>query len=547
MTHLDKIWQNLAHQQQNLAQKRIAQLFDENSARFAEFTAKFTPNSEDKTDSPLIWLDYSKILLDKAARAELLELATESGLGDKRQNLFSGTAINQTENRSVLHMALRGEAGDFYATESSPAQNLMPMVIAERDRFLEFADSVIAGRHRGSRGDKIRHVVNIGIGGSDLGPQMAVRALAGFHLPDAPTLHFVSNVDPAHWLDAVRGLNPSETLVIIASKTFTTSETMTNARAARAWLADAVGEANISAHLVALSTNDELVRQFGIASERIFGFWDWVGGRYSLWSSIGLSLAMSIGRENFRQFLAGARAMDQHFLNTDFADNLPVILGLIGVWHRNMCGYTSRAVIPYSERLARLPAYLQQLDMESNGKSVTLAGQPIQRATGPVVWGEPGTNAQHAFFQLLHQGSDIIPVEFILPIDTTRDAASAMSPAQLQEQQNLLIANCLAQSEALAAGDAQPHDPARHFPGNRPSVTILLRRLDPYHLGMLIALYEHRVFVEGAIWEINSFDQFGVELGKKLALRILPALQSDQAASSALSHSVLEAVREVRQ
>ena len=548
MTHLDKIWQNLANQQQNLASKRIAQLFDENSARFAQFTAKFTPNSHHTTDSAFIWLDYSKTLLDKAARASLLELATASGLGDKRHNLFSGKAINQTENRSVLHMALRGDAGDFYASESSPAQNLMKMIIAERDRFLDFADAVIAGRHRGSRGDKIRHVINIGIGGSDLGPQMAVRALTAFRQPGAPTLHFVSNVDPAHWLDAVRGLNPSETLIIIASKTFTTIETMTNARAARAWLADAVGEANISAHLVALSTNGELVTQFGIASERRFGFWDWVGGRYSLWSSIGLSLAMSIGSQNFRQFLAGARAMDQHFLNTDFADNLPVILAAIGVWHRNICGYSSRAVIPYAERLARLPAYLQQLDMESNGKSVTLAGDPIQRASGPVVWGEPGTNAQHAFFQLLHQGSDIIPVEFILPIEATCDpeSAASMSEAQLQEQQNLLIANCLAQSEALAAGDAHPHDSARNFPGNRPSVTILLRRLDPYHLGLLIALYEHRVFVEGAIWGINSFDQFGVELGKKLALRILPALQSDQAASSALSHSVLEAVRQFR-
>ena len=305
MTDFEKIWQNLANQQQNLAQKRIAQLFQENPARFAEFSAKFTANSQHTPDSPFIWLDYSKTLLDQAARAILLELARESQLHDKRQNLFSGKAINQTENRSVLHMALRGDAGDFYATESSPAQTLMPMIIAERDRFLDFADSVIDGRHRGSRGDKIRQVINIGIGGSDLGPQMAVRALAAFHVPEAPTLHFVSNVDPAHWLDAVRGLNPAETLVIIASKTFTTSETMTNARAARAWLATAVGEANISAHLVALSTNGELVRQFGIAPERIFGFWDWVGGRYSLWSSIGLALALSIGRQNFRQFWLG--------------------------------------------------------------------------------------------------------------------------------------------------------------------------------------------------------------------------------------------------
>ncbi|MDI9350118.1 MAG: glucose-6-phosphate isomerase [Candidatus Symbiobacter sp.] len=540
MKNSENMWRNLGDHWQRLAARPMAALFDENPARFAQFSLSLTPGGTDA----LLGLDYSKTALDAAARAALLDLARACDLDQGRKDLFGGQAINRTEHRAVLHMALRGTSDDFYARHDDPATNLMPMILAERGRFLAFAENVIHGRHCGATGKKIRHVINIGIGGSDLGPQMAVRALAAYHQPGAPAIHFVSNVDPAHWMDAVRGVDPNESLVIIASKTFTTSETMTNARAARAWLSAAVGEKNISNHLVALSTNIPLAQKFGVAEKNIFGFWDWVGGRYSLWSSIGLSLALAIGADNFLQFLAGARAMDRHFHDAEFGENLPVLLGLIGVWHRNLCGYTSRAVIPYSERLARLPAYLQQLDMESNGKSVGLDGVAVTRPTGPVVWGEPGTNAQHAFFQLLHQGRDIIPVEFILPLNARGDAS--LSAAQLQEQQNLLIANCLAQSEALATGESHASDPARDFAGNRPSVTILLRRLDPFHLGMLIALYEYRVFVEGKIWGINSFDQFGVELGKKLAMRILPALTHANAAISPVSQGLVRAIAAMR-
>jgi len=362
---------------------------------------------------------------------------------------------------------------------------------------------------------------------------MATLALAPYH--DGPRAHFVSNVDSAHIHDTLKGLDPASTLVIIASKTFTTIETMTNARTARAWIAEALGEDAVPQHFAAVSTALDKVGAFGIQENRVFGFWDWVGGRYSLWSAIGLPIMIAVGPENFRRFLDGAHAMDAHFQDAPVDGNLPMILGLIGYWHRVICDYPARAVIPYDQRLSRLPAYLQQLDMESNGKRVSLDGEVVETPTGPLVWGEPGTNGQHAFFQLLHQGTDVIPVEFIL-------AAQSHEPA-LTVHQDLLIANCLAQSEALMrgrtleeataqlikkgmpAGDAAKLAPHRVFPGNRPSITILYKQLDPYALGRLIALYEHRVFVEAALFGINAFDQWGVELGKELATELQPVIE----------------------
>ncbi len=363
-------------------------------------------------------------------------------------------------------------------------------------------------------GGAFTDVVNIGIGGSDLGPVMAVEALRPYH--DGPRLHFVSNVDGAHLADVLKGLDPARTLVLIASKTFTTVETMTNARSARAWLAKALGEKAVSDHFAAVSTAREKVEAFGIPASRMFGFWDWVGGRYSVWSSIGLPVMIAIGPERFAEFLAGGHAMDRHFREAPAEKNLPMMLGLLGIWHRNLCGHASRAVIPYAQRLSRFPAYLQQLDMESNGKRVTREGEAVSTATGPIVWGEPGTNGQHAFFQLIHQGTDIIPIEFLLGAKGEDDPA-------LSAHQPLLVANCLAQAQALMRGrtlDEAGGNPHRVFPGDRPSITLLFERLTPFVLGQLIALYEHRVFVEAAIWNINAYDQWGVELGKELATKL---------------------------
>ena len=399
-----------------------------------------------------------------------------------------------------------------------------------------FAQAVRLGEPRGvgAGGQKFTDVINIGIGGSDLGPAMTTLALAPYH--DGPHLHFVSNVDGAHIFDTLKTLNPATTLILIASKTFTTIETMTNAATARAWIAGALGEAAVGTHFAAISTALDKVAAFGISSDRVFGFWDWVGGRYSIWSSIGLPLMIAIGSQRFVEFLRGAHAIDEHFRSAPLDKNLPVLMALVGVWHRNICGYAARAVIPYDQRLSRFAAYLQQLDMESNGKSVTLSGAPVTTKTGPLVWGETGTNGQHAFFQLLHQGTDVIPVEFLV-------AARAHEPAAMAAHHTLLLANCLAQSEALMRGrtlaeakagllaagrsvaEADRLAPHRVFPGNRPSITIAYPLLDPATLGKLIALYEHRVFVEAAIWDINAFDQWGVELGKELATGLQPVVE----------------------
>ncbi|SCD22703.1 glucose-6-phosphate isomerase [Brucella inopinata] len=480
--------------------------------------------------------DWSKCRVNDETMALLKELAVAADVEGRRAAMFAGEHINNTEDRAVLHVALRDTSSKEVLVDG---HNVLPDVKHVLDRMAAFADGIRSGALKGATGRKITDIVNIGIGGSDLGPVMATLALAPYH--DGPRAHFVSNIDGAHIADTLSPLDPASTLIIVASKTFTTIETMTNAQTARKWVADALGEAAVGAHFAAVSTALDKVATFGIPEDRVFGFWDWVGGRYSVWSAIGLPVMIAVGPDNFRKFLAGAHAMDVHFRDAPLEKNLPVMLGLIGYWHRAICGYGSRAIIPYDQRLSRLPAYLQQLDMESNGKSVTLDGKPVSGPTGPVVWGEPGTNGQHAFFQLLHQGTDTIPLEFIV-------AAKGHEPT-LDHQHEMLMANCLAQSEALMKGrtldearaqlqaknlpvsQVERIAPHRVFSGNRPSLTLIHDMLDPYALGRLIALYEHRVFVEAQIFGINAFDQWGVELGKELATELLPVVSGKEEAS----------------
>ncbi|HBZ44659.1 MAG TPA: glucose-6-phosphate isomerase [Maritimibacter sp.] len=480
--------------------------------------------------------DYSKTLIDANARALLLALAEEAGVAEKREAMFTGEAINDTEGRAVLHTALRDPGPDGALVDGEP---VLPGVHATLDRMEDFAEGVRSGKIRSATGGRFTDVVNIGIGGSDLGPAMATLALAPYH--DGPRLHYVSNVDGAHIHDTLKTLDPQTTLVIVASKTFTTIETMTNAETARDWLRSAVGGEAVGRHLAALSSAVDKTSAWGIDSSRVFGFEDWVGGRYSLWGPVGLGLMIAVGPKRFREFLAGGHAMDRHFREAEGAANLPLMLALVGVWHRQVCGYGTRAVLPYDQRLARLPAYLQQLEMESNGKSVAMDGSPLQVPSGPVVWGEPGTNGQHAFYQLIHQGTEVVPCEFLV-------AAKGHEP-ELAHQHALLVSNCLAQSEALMKGRSleeareimadkgaegeELERQARHrvFLGNRPSTTLVYPSLTPHVLGQIIALYEHRVFVEGVILGINSFDQWGVELGKELALALAPVLSGDQDAT----------------
>ncbi|WP_428982969.1 glucose-6-phosphate isomerase [Pseudohoeflea coraliihabitans] len=477
-------------------------------------------------------MDYSKCAVDAETIDLLVSVARSAKVEERRDAMLSGTAINTTEDRAVLHTALRAPSD---ATIVSAGTNVVPLVHEVLEAMATFAQGVREGTICGSTGQPITDVVNIGIGGSDLGPAMATQAMAPYH--DGPRIHFVSNVDGAHIADTLARLAPETTLIIVASKTFTTIETMTNARTARRWIVAALGEEAVGAHFAAVSTALDKVGEFGLGEERVFGFWDWVGGRYSIWSAIGLPLMIAIGPEQFKSFLAGAHAMDRHFAAAPLERNMPVVLGLIGIWHRVVCEYPSRAIIPYDQRLARFPAYLQQLDMESNGKRVTIDGEPLDTPSGPIVWGEPGTNGQHAFFQLLHQGTDIVPVEFMI-------AARGHEP-ELSDQHLLLVANCLAQSEALMCGRSfaetsnqmamkktpaeaiETLAPHRVFPGNRPSVTLIYDQLTPFALGRLIALYEHRVFVEAQIFGINAFDQWGVELGKEMATQLLPVLRGD--------------------
>ncbi|CZT34058.1 glucose-6-phosphate isomerase [Rhizobium sp. 9140] len=490
-----------------------------------------------------ILFDYSKCAVNERVLDGLEAIAKAARVAEKRDEMFAGKPINFTEGRAVLHTALRNRSNTPVLVDG---RDVMPDVNAVLDAMGTFSDKVRNGALTGATGKKITDIVNIGIGGSDLGPVMATLALAPEH--DGPRAHFVSNIDGAHIADTLKLLDPETSLFIVASKTFTTIETMTNAQTARAFIAKALGEKAVGHHFCAVSTALDKVAAFGIASDRIFGFWDWVGGRYSIWSAIGLPLMIAIGKEKFGEFLAGAHAIDEHFKTAPLRQNLPMLLGLIGYYHRNVLGYPSRAILPYDQRLSRFPAYLQQLDMESNGKGVTLDGTPVEGNSGPVVWGEPGTNGQHAFYQLIHQGTTVIPAEFMI-------AANAHETT-LRHQHDLLIANCLAQSEALMKGrtleeaKAQLTDkgmddakadhiaPHRVFTGNRPSLTIVYDKLTPFALGRMIALYEHRVFVEGALFNINSFDQWGVELGKELATGLLPVVEGKESAEGHDSSTV---------
>ncbi|MBP1851354.1 glucose-6-phosphate isomerase [Rhizobium halophytocola] len=504
----------------------IRSAFASDSGRFAKFTARLDD----------LLMDYSKCAVNETVMGLLSELAEAGGVAKKRDAMFAGDKINFTEDRAVLHTALRNRSNTPVMVDG---RDVMPDVNAVLDAMSEFCNGVRSGAIKGATGKKITDVVNIGIGGSDLGPAMATLAMAPYH--DGPRAHFVSNVDGAHIADTLKLLSADTTLFIVASKTFTTIETMTNARAARKFVSDALGEEAVGHHFAAVSTALDKVAAFGIDETRVFGFWDWVGGRYSIWSAIGLPLMLAIGPEHFVEFLEGAHALDTHFREAPVENNLPMLLGLIGYYHRVVLGYPTRAILPYDQRMSRFPAYLQQLDMESNGKSVTIDSKPVKGPTGPVAWGEPGTNGQHAFYQLIHQGTDIIPAEFMI-------AANGFEP-DLRNQHDLLIANCLAQSEALMKGrtldeakaqltakgaDAATADrigPHRVFAGNRPSITFVYDKLTPHALGRMIALYEHRVFVEGVLFNINSFDQWGVELGKELATGLLPVVEGKESAA----------------
>ena len=507
-------WQALEQHYQQIRDLHLRTLFAEDPGRGERFSLEATG----------IYLDYSKNRITGETLRLLLELAESSGLRERTEAMFRGEKINVTENRPVLHVALRAPRDWSIIVDGV---DVVPLVHAVLDKMSDFSNRVRSGAWTGYTGKRIRNIVNIGIGGSDLGPSMAYEALKFYSDRDL-TVRFISNIDGNEFAEVTRDLDPAETLFIVSSKTFTTLETLTNARTARAWCVRALGsEQAVARHFVAVSTNAEEVRKFGIDPANMFEFWDWVGGRYSYDSAIGLSLMIAIGPDRFREMLAGFHAVDEHFRTAPFERNLPVLLGLIGIWYNNFFDAQTVAILPYDYYLGRLPAYLQQLDMESNGKHVDLQGRPVNYQTGPIIWGQPGTNGQHAFYQLIHQGTKLVPCDFI-------GFYQALNP--LQPHHDLLMANFFAQTEALAFGktaeevaaDGVPafQVPHRTFEGNRPTNTILAQRLTPETLGKLIALYEHKVFVQGTIWNINSFDQWGVELGKVLANRIIPELES---------------------
>ena len=528
-------WQKLSAHYQEIKKISLRNLFNEDPERFQRFSINLVL---DETSRDEILLDYSKNLITPETFRLLLKLARECGVAEAIELMFTGAAINVTENRAVLHTALRNlDDNPIYVD----GQNVMPPIKAVQEQMREFSAKVINGEWRGYDGQPIKDVVNIGIGGSDLGPAMVTEALKPYHIPHLK-LHFVSNVDGTDICEILKCLNPATTLFIIASKTFTTQETMTNAQTARNWFLTTVGEPDfIKSHFVAVSTNRAKVIEFGIDPENMFVFWDWVGGRYSLWSAIGLSITLAVGFDNFRELLAGAYAMDNHFRRTPFEKNIPVILALLGIWYNNFFGAETLAILPYDQYLRRLPAYLQQADMESNGKRVDRNGKVVNYQTGPIVWGEPGTNGQHAFYQLIHQGTKLIPCDFLAP---------AISHNPVGDHHNILLSNYFAQTEALMNGkseeevarelkskglteaEIQRQLPYRVFPGNKPSNSILFKKLTPRTLGALIAMYEHKIFTQGIIWNIYSFDQWGVELGKQLAGRILPELANDQPITS---------------
>ena len=527
-------WKALESHYQKVRDLHLRQLFADDPKRGQRLTA----------EAGGLYLDYSKNRVTDETLKLLLQLAEESGLRDRIDAMFRGDKINITEKRAVLHTALRAPKGASIVVDG---ENVVPQVHAVLDRLADFSTRVRTGSWKGYTGKRIRNVINIGIGGSDLGPVMAYEALKHYSERDM-TFRFVSNIDGTDFVEATRDLDPAETLFIVSSKTFTTVETMTNARSARDWCLRALGDAKATArHFVAVSTNGAEVAKFGIDTANMFGFWDWVGGRYSMDSAIGLSTMIAVGADGFREMLAGFHAMDEHFRTTSFEKNLPVLMGLIGLWYTDFFGSQTVAVLPYDQYLKRFPAYLQQLTMESNGKHVTLDGTPVNYATGPIYWGEPGTNGQHSFYQLIHQGTRLIPCDFL-------GFWKSLNP--LGKHHDLLMANLFAQTEALAFGktteavkaEGSPDwlAPHRTFEGNRPSNTIIAERLTPDILGKLIALYEHSVFTQGVVWQIDSFDQWGVELGKVLAKRIVAELEGPATANLAHDSSTNTLIRSYR-
>lgn len=513
-----KAWKALHAHGRAIAGRHMRALFKKDPRRFDRFSLAIGD----------FLLDYAKNRVTAETMRLLVGLARAADVEGWRDRMFAGERINTTENRPVLHTALRDPACPLRIAGKSVAEEVRAVLAKMR----AFSDAVGTGRWRGASEKSVTDVINIGIGGSDLGPVMATEALKPYHRPNV-RVRFVSNVDGQHLADAIRGLDPASTLFIVASKTFTTQETMVNAATARRWIVDGLGPKAPARHFAAVTANKAKAAQFGIGPEAVFEFWDWVGGRYSLWSAIGLPIAVAVGMDRFEEMLAGGHAMDEHFRNVPLGENMPVVLALIGIWNANVLGAESYAVLPYDQRLHRLPAYLQQLDMESNGKSVTREGRPVRLKTGPVLFGEPGTNGQHAFYQLIHQGTRVVPCDFI---------AAAHCDHPFREHHPILLANFFAQTEALMRGrtadearrdlirsgmakaDAERLVPHKVFAGNRPTNSILFSRLDPRTLGMLIALYEHKIFVQGVIWGIDSFDQWGVELGKELAGTILKEL-----------------------
>ncbi|CAM3754932.1 glucose-6-phosphate isomerase [Xenorhabdus thuongxuanensis] len=521
-------WKALQQHFEQMKNAHLRDLFEQDKERFTAFSATFDQQ---------ILVDYSKNRITAETLEKLQTLAQETDLASAIRSMFSGEKINRTEDRAVLHIALRNRSNTPIMVDG---EDVMPQVNAVLAKMKSFSERIIGGEWKGYTGKAITDVVNIGIGGSDLGPYMVTEVLKAYknHL----NMHFVSNVDGTHIAETLKHLDPETTLFLVASKTFTTQETMTNAHSARHWfLQRAIDEAHIAKHFAALSTNEHEVKKFGIDPQNMFEFWDWVGGRYSLWSAIGLSIALSIGYENFAQLLSGAHAMDKHFEQTAFEQNIPVLLALIGIWYNNFFGAETEAILPYDQYLHRFAAYFQQGNMESNGKYVDRDGNPVNYQTGPIIWGEPGTNGQHAFYQLIHQGTKLIPCDFIAP---------AMSHNPVSDHHSKLLSNFFAQTEALAFGKTQAQVeaefvqagknaedvanvvPFKVFEGNRPTNSILLREITPFSLGALIAMYEHKIFVQGAILNIFSFDQWGVELGKQLANRILPELQGAEAVTS---------------
>ncbi len=521
-------WQALQAHYEEVSDVHMRDLFAEDPKRFDKFSLRL----ED------ILFDYSKNRITEKTMDLLLGLAKQAKLDEKIEAMFSGQKINNTEERAVLHIALRNRSNNPIVVDG---EDVMPAVNGVLEKMRSFSEAVRSGQWKGFTGKPITDIVNIGIGGSDLGPLMVTTALKPYAKPDL-NAHFVSNVDGTHIAETLKMVDPETTLFIVASKTFTTQETMTNANTARDWLVQALGdEAAVAKHFVALSTNGEGVTKFGIDPDNMFEFWDWVGGRYSLWSAIGLSIALYIGMENFESLLSGAHKVDHHFSNTPYAANIPVVMGLLGIWYNNFFGAESQAILPYDQYLARFAAYFQQGDMESNGKSVTKDGHWVDYNTGPIIWGEPGTNGQHAFYQLIHQGTKLIPCDFLAP---------AQSQNPIGQHHPILLSNFFAQTEALMTGKTEEEVRqelqssglsgekleilvrAKTFQGNRPTNSILFKKLTPETLGSLIALYEHKIFTQGVIWNINSFDQMGVELGKVLAKAILPELAGEEDVTS---------------